>query len=62
MALSLGVALRKPGVYVLNPHGRGAVAADLPSAITYASKSLLALVFIALTALGLIAVRGSYGA
>ena len=47
MALILDVALRKPGVYVLNPQGRAAVAADTAGALVYASKALLALVVIA---------------
>jgi adenosylcobinamide-phosphate synthase len=54
MALNLNVALRKPGVYVLNAHGRAAVAADTESALVYASKALLALVFIAQAAMLLI--------
>jgi len=62
MALQLGVALRKPGVYVLNPQGRAAVAAHLPAAIAYASNTLRALVGIALVALGLIAIGGAHGA
>lgn len=54
MALNLDVALRKPGVYVLNPQGRAAVAADTAGALVYASKALLALVVIAQTAIFLI--------
>jgi adenosylcobinamide-phosphate synthase len=54
MALNLNVALRKPGVYVLNAHGRAAVAADTESALVYASKALLAVVVIALAAMLLI--------
>ena len=56
MALVLGVALRKPAVYVLNPEGRAAQAADTEAAQVYASKAVLAQVVIALTALLLIAI------
>jgi adenosylcobinamide-phosphate synthase len=51
MALALGVSLQKPGVYVLNAAGRAPQASDLPRAITYASKALLAHVFIAQAAI-----------
>ncbi|HCX79986.1 MAG: cobalamin biosynthesis protein CobD [Curvibacter sp. RIFCSPHIGHO2_12_FULL_63_18] len=54
MALNLDVALRKPGVYVLNPQGRAAVAADTAGALVYASKALLALVVITQAAMVLI--------
>ena len=54
MALNLGVAVRKPGVYVLNPQGRAVVAADTAQAVVYASKVLVAQVFIALAAIVLI--------
>ena len=54
MALNLDVALRKPGVYVLNPQGRAAVAADTAGALVCASKALLALVVIAQAAMVLI--------
>jgi adenosylcobinamide-phosphate synthase len=54
MALNLNVALRKPGVYVLNPQGRSAVAADTSGALVCASKALLALVVIAQAAMLLI--------
>ena len=54
MALNLGVALRKPGVYVLNPRGRAVEASDTAQAIIYASKALLAQVFVALVAIILI--------
>ncbi len=54
MALNLGVAVRKPGVYVLNPQGRAVVAADTAQAVVYASKALVAQVFIALVAIILI--------
>jgi adenosylcobinamide-phosphate synthase len=56
MALVLGVGLRKPAVYVLNPHGREAQAADTEAAQLYASKAVLALVGCALLALFLIAI------
>jgi adenosylcobinamide-phosphate synthase len=56
MALILGVALRKPAVYVLNPEGRTAQAADTEAAQVYASKAVLAQVVIALNALLLIAI------
>lgn len=51
MALNLGVALRKPGVYVLNAQGRAAGAVDTAFALVCASKALLALVVIALAAM-----------
>ncbi len=56
MALVLGVALRKPGVYVLHPEGREATAADVAAAQSYASKAIVALVSLALLALFLIAI------
>jgi adenosylcobinamide-phosphate synthase len=40
MALALGVALRKPGVYVLNPQGRAAASADTRAAQVFAAKAL----------------------
>ncbi|MDD5480692.1 MAG: adenosylcobinamide-phosphate synthase CbiB [Rhodoferax sp.] len=55
MALALGVGLRKPGVYVLNPPGRAAVAADTSGAIVYTSNTLIALVLLAQIALLFIA-------
>ena len=55
MALVLDIALRKPGVYVLNETGRPAVASDTQKAIALGSKVLLAQVFIAEAALVLIA-------
>ncbi len=51
MALVLGVAVRKPGVYALNPQGRAVVAADTAQAVVYASKVLVAQVFIVLVAI-----------
>lgn len=43
MALALGTTLRKPGVYVLNQAGRAPVTADTSRALSYASKTVLAL-------------------
>jgi adenosylcobinamide-phosphate synthase len=54
MALALGIRLGKPGVYVLNPAGRAPDQLDTACALVYAQKTMLALVFIALTALFLI--------
>lgn len=54
MALNLGVALCKPGVYVLNPQGRAVEASDTAQAIIDASKALVAQVLIALLAIILI--------
>ena len=54
MALALGVALRKPGVYTLNPAGRAPQAQDTALAQKYASKALLALIPWALVAMLLI--------
>ncbi|MBT9506865.1 MAG: cobalamin biosynthesis protein CobD [Rhodoferax sp.] len=51
MALALGVRLEKPGVYTLNPTGRAAQAADTLRAAVYASKVVVALVFIAVPAI-----------
>ena len=59
MALNLDVALRKPGVYVLNPQGRAAQAPDTAGAIIYASKALLAVVAIVLVAIFLVAEGGA---
>jgi adenosylcobinamide-phosphate synthase len=58
MALSLHVALRKPGVYVLNPQGRAAMAADTSAALVYASNTVLALVSCAQAAMFFIAFGG----
>ncbi|MFI5446373.1 adenosylcobinamide-phosphate synthase CbiB [Polaromonas sp. UC242_47] len=55
MALALGVALRKPGVYVLNPAGRAPQAVDTLQAIAIASKVILTLAAFALPATVLIA-------
>lgn len=51
MALALGVRLQKPGVYALNALGRPVQAPDVPQAVIYASKALLAGVSIALVAI-----------
>jgi len=56
MALGLDVGLRKPGVYVLNPEGRAALAQDTAQALVYASNTLLALVAIGQAALICIAI------
>jgi adenosylcobinamide-phosphate synthase len=59
MALNLDVALRKPGVYVLNAQGRAAEAADTAGALIYGSKALQALVVIALIAMVLVVMGGA---
>lgn len=59
MALALHIHLGKPGVYVLNPAGQAPVAADVEWSVFYASKVLLALIVIALTALCLIALMAA---
>ena len=56
MALALGVALRKPGVYTLNPAGRAPQALDTVLAQKYASKVLVMPMGIALTAIVLIVI------
>ncbi|MCX7257903.1 MAG: cobalamin biosynthesis protein, partial [Polaromonas sp.] len=51
MALALGVSLRKPGVYTLNPEGRPPQGLDMVSAQKQAAKALatlLALILIAI--------------
>jgi adenosylcobinamide-phosphate synthase len=57
MALSLGVSLRKPGVYALNVAGRSPQAQDTQRALAQASRAVLALVLLltlaVLAALGL---------
>jgi adenosylcobinamide-phosphate synthase len=58
MALVLGVCLHKPGVYALNPAGRTPQFQDTQNAISYASKSLVALVFIAQAAMLFVVIRG----
>lgn len=59
MALALGVPLRKPGVYTLNPTGRPTRPADMALAQKYASKALAALIASALPAIFLVAISGS---
>ena len=56
MALGLDVGLRKPGVYVLNPAGRAALAQDTAQALVYASNALIALVVIAQAAIIFVAI------
>ena len=58
MALVLGVTLRKPLVYGLNPAGREAQAVDTKRAVAYAEKTLLALTAVALIAMVSVAIRG----
>lgn len=58
MALALGVCLRKPGVYMLNPSGRPPQALDTTKAQKYALKVLVAHVLWALAATFLIASWG----
>ena len=55
MALALGVSLRKPGVYTLNPEGKPPQAPDTVSAQEHAAKVVLALVSCALAAIIFIA-------
>ena len=59
MALGLGVCLQKPGVYVLNAAGRTPQTHDTQRALVYASKVVLALVFIAQGAIVSIAIGGA---
>lgn len=61
MALALGVSLRKPGVYTLNPAGRPPEAADTLKAQKYASKVVKSLVWIASMALFFTALALSAG-
>ena len=56
MALALGITLRKPGVYVLNPLGRPAAASDTAAAQVYASNAVFAPTLIASIAILLIAI------
>ena len=58
MALVLGVRLRKPLVYGLNPNGREAQSADTGRAVAYAEKPLLALMAVALIAMVYVAIWG----
>jgi len=57
MALALGIRLSKPGVYVLNPDGRTATAADLAGALHRAgvglARGVCGLLLLALAAGGL---------
>ena len=55
MALALGVSLRKPGVYTLNPGGNPPQARDTVLAQNYAAKVVLALFVLVSSALILIA-------
>jgi len=58
MALVLGVTLRKPQVYRLNPGGREAQAADTGHAVAYAEKTLLFLMAVAVLAMVYVAAWG----
>ena len=58
MALVLDIALRKPGVYVLNATGRPAAAPDTQKAMVLGSKVILALALIAYAAMILVAIWG----
>lgn len=58
MALALGVCLHKPGIYVLNAAGRAPQPHDTQRALVYASKVVVALVFIAQAALIVVATGG----
>jgi adenosylcobinamide-phosphate synthase len=58
MALALGVSLRKPGVYTLNPEGRPPQALDTVSAQKQAAKALAALLALAFTAIVFIEFAG----
>jgi adenosylcobinamide-phosphate synthase len=54
MALALGIALRKPGVYVLHVQGRAPQPADTAAAAMLASRVLVLLVALTVAALVLI--------
>lgn len=58
MALALGVSLRKPGVYTLNPQGRLPQAPDTVLAQQQAAKALAVLLALALTAIVFIEFAG----
>lgn len=58
MALALGVTLRKPLVYGLNPDGREVQSMDTGHAVVYAEKTLLALMAVVLLAMVYVAFRG----
>lgn len=55
MALGMGVCLHKPGVYVLNAAGRAPQTHDTQRALVYASKVVVALVFIVQAAIIVVA-------
>jgi adenosylcobinamide-phosphate synthase len=57
MAMALGVSLRKPGVYVLNQDQPTPCAADTLRATLLASKVVVALVFVVIPIIFLIAFR-----
>ena len=57
MAMALGVSLRKPGVYVLNQDQPTPCAADTLRATLLSSKVVVALVFVVIPAIFLIAFR-----
>ena len=58
MALALGVSLRKPGVYTLNPQGRPPQAPDMVLAQKQAAKALATLLVLAFTAIVFIEFAG----
>lgn len=58
MALVLGVTLRKPLAYGLNPAGREAQAVDTERAVANAEKVLLALMAVAVIAMVYALIRG----
>ncbi len=51
MAQALGVHLSKPGVYQLNPQGRGPESEDLQKSVKLASKVIAVQVLLALIAM-----------
>ncbi len=58
MALALGVSLRKPGVYTLNPQGQAPQAPDTALAQKHAARALAALLALAFTAIVFIEFAG----
>ena len=58
LALALGVSLRKPGVYTLNPQGRAPQAPDTALAQKQAAKALATLLALAFTAIVFIEFAG----
>jgi adenosylcobinamide-phosphate synthase len=56
MALRLGVRLGKPGAYTLNASGRAPKVAETVLALVYAKNTVIALLFIALLAIQIIAI------